>query len=323
MRVTQSTNFGIAGILAISGIVLAGGCGSNGSSGERSASVRGGEGGPVVLQVAGSAYDSSDFRKYVQDAFGKGKLSNVSLSRLFDRFTEEKLLLEAARRQGLTLTREEKKEYLAKIAAESPPDDAEAMTAESPDGPVFDRVLIEKYSYQFIKGIHVSDEEVHSFYEEHKKDYLLPERVKASQVLLKTENKAVEARRLLEGASEEAFRKTAREESAGPEAFKGGEMGIFKIGDLPYEMEKVIFALDEGLLSPVFESSYGFHIFRVDRKFPPQLLSEEEASPSIRTKVLDAKIKDALASHMEELKSSLIWNSHPSKLFFEYQRNDQ
>ncbi len=313
----------MAGILAIGGIVLAGGCGSNGSSGERSASVRGGERESVVLQIADSAYSSSDFSKYVQDAFGKGKLSSVSLSRLFDRFTEEKLLLEAARRQGLTLTREEKKDYLAKIAAESPPEDAKAMTAESTEAPVFDRLLIEKYSHQFIKGIQVSDEEIHSFYEDHKKDYLLPERVKASQVLLKTENKAVEVRRLLEGASEETFRKTAREESAGPEAFKGGEMGIFKIGDLPYEMEKIIFALDEGRLSPVFESSYGFHIFRVDRKFSPQLLSEAEASPSIRTKVLDAKIKDALASHMDELKSSLIWNSYPSKLFFKYQRNDQ
>jgi len=100
-------------------------------------------------------------------------------------------------------------------------------------------------------------------------------------------------------------------------------MGIFKIGDLPYEMEKVIFALDEGRLSPVFESSYGFHIFRVDRKFPPQLLSEEEASPAIRTRVLEAKIKDALASHLDELKSSLIWNSRPSQLYFKYQRNDQ
>jgi parvulin-like peptidyl-prolyl isomerase len=313
----------IAGILAIGGIVLAAGCGSNGSSGERSASVRGGEREPVVLQVAASAYSGSDFRKYVQDAFGKGKLSNVSLSRLFDRFTEEKLLLEAARRQGLTLTRQEKNDYLAKIAAESPPEDAKTMTAESTDSPVFDRLLIEKYSYQFIKGIQVSDEEVHSFYEEHKKDYLLPERVKSSQVLLKSENKAVEVRRLLEGASEEAFRQMARKESTGPEAFKGGEMGTFKIGDLPYEMEKVIFALDEGRLSPVFESSYGFHIFRVDRKFPPQLLSEAEASPSIRIRVLDAKIKDALASHMDELKSSLIWTSYPSKLFFEYQRNDQ
>jgi parvulin-like peptidyl-prolyl isomerase len=131
----------------------------------------------------------------------------------------------------------------------------------------------------------------------------------------------VEVLRRLGDTSEEEFRRIARQESAGPEAFKGGAMGVFKAGDLPYEMEKVVFSLGEGRLSPVVESSYGYHIFRVDLKLPPQLLPEAEAAPSIRLKLLDGKVKDAQAAHLEELKGTLSWSSHPDGLSFVYQRN--
>lgn len=276
----------------------------------------------TVLNVEGSEYMVSDFDRYVRANAGTGKLSDLSLSRLFDKFVEEKLLLEGARREGISLTLEEKKDYLAKLAYESPPEDAALLIGREQDESRFDRPLIEKYTYPLLKDIGVQNQEIQAYYEEHKRDFLLPERVKVSQVLLKSEEKAVEILRNLENIGEEEFRKVAREESTGPEAFKGGEMGIFKNGDLPYEMEKVIFALEEGKLSRVVESSYGFHIFRLDKKFAPQLLSEAEAAPSIRIKILDGKIKETLASRLERLKKSLTWSSHPKRLNFTYQRNE-
>jgi hypothetical protein len=311
-----------AALLAVCVVFLAVGCGK-GPDLQKASSPNGAGGrGRTVLNVEGSAYTASDFDRYVRANAGKEKLSDLSLSRLFDKFVEEKLLLEGAGRQGVSLTPEEKKDYLAKLAGESPPEDAAVPTRREQDESRFDRPLIDKYTYPLLKDIRAQDQEVHAYYEEHKKDFLLPERVKVSQVLLETEHKAVEVLRNLENAGEEEFRKVAREESAGPEAFRGGEMGVFKNGDLPYEMEKVIFALEEGKLSRVVESSYGYHIFRLDKKFPPQLLSEAEVAPSIRIKILDGKVKEALVSHLEGLKRSLTWSSHPKGLNFIYQRNE-
>jgi len=322
MRVVSPLLDGPAALLAACVVFLAAGCG-NGSD-LRKASLPEDAGDPdrIVLNVEGSAFTATDFDRYVRTNAGKGKLSDLSLSRLFDKFVEEKLFLEAARRQGVSLTPEEKKDYLAKMTGESLPEEAAVPTQGEQDESRFDRPLIEKYTYLLLKDIRVQDEEVRATYEEHKKDFLLSERVKVSQILLETEEKAVEILKNLENATEEEFRKIAREESAGPEAFKGGEMGIFKNGDLPYEMEKVIFALEEGRLSRVVESSYGYHIFRLDKKFPPELLSEAEAAPSIRVRILDGKVKEALALHLEELRRSLTWSSHPEMLNFTYQRNE-
>jgi parvulin-like peptidyl-prolyl isomerase len=322
MRVVSPLLDRPAALLAACVVFLAAGCG-NGSDLRKASSPNGaGDPGRIVLNVEGSAFTASDFDRYVRTNAGTGKLSDLSLSRLFDKFVEEKLLLEAARRQGVSLTQEEKKDYLVKLAGESLPEEAAAPARGEQDESLFDRPLIDKYAYPLLKDIRVQDEEVRATYEEHKKDFLLPERVRVSQVLLETEEKAVEVLRNLENATEEEFRKIAQEESAGPEAFKGGKMGVFKNGDLPYEMGKVIFALEEGKLSRVVESSYGYHIFRLDKRFPPELLSEEEAAPSIRIRILDGKVKEALASHLEELKGSLAWSSHPEMLNFAYQRDE-
>jgi parvulin-like peptidyl-prolyl isomerase len=308
MRAQFPRTFPPVSLAAILVVVCIGACGNREKAADR-----------TILEVEGTVYRNSDLDLYVRDNAGKGELSPASLSRLYDRFVEEKLLLAAARGQGVTLTSEERKAYRTKLSGEIPP--REPGQGVPDDELMFDRPLIEKYSYRFLGVLGVRDDEVHAFYEEHKRDFLVPERVRVSQILLETENKAVEVLGRLGDASEEEFRRIARQESAGPEAFKGGAMGVFKAGDLPYEMEKVVFSLGEGRLSPVVESSYGYHIFRVDRKLPPQLLPEAEAAPSIRLKILDGKVKDAQAAHLEELKGTLSWSSHPDGLSFVYQRN--
>ncbi|HVP90286.1 MAG TPA: peptidylprolyl isomerase [Terriglobales bacterium] len=275
-----------------------------------------------VLRVESREFTNEDLADYVRATGGSDakKLSADSLSRLYDRFVDEKILLEAARRRNMTLTWEEKKAYLAKIAAESDPDKtAPPPDPAAPEG-VFDGLLIEKYDYQVVKDIKVEEAEVRAYYDEHKKDFLLSERVQVSQILVPTEQRAVAVLRRVGNAPEAEFRKAAREESSGPEAFKGGVMGVYRQGDLPYDMEKVIFAMDVGSVSRVVESSYGYHIFRLDAKFPPQLQSLAEAAPAVRVRVLERKIGEALTAHLAGLKDTLSWQAFPENLFFAYQR---
>ena len=57
--------------------------------------------------------------------------------------------------------------------------------------------------------------------------------------------------------------------------------------------------------------------------FTPVLVSEEEASPAIKGKVLDQKVKERVSRHIEELKESMDWSFYPLNLPFPYQRIDQ
>ena len=277
----------------------------------------------VVLRVGETTSSNADFFAFVSRAADEDTeaLSQEALSRLFDRFIDEKILLEAARRAGVTLSDEEKQAYLSRVSSDQDSSSPVGETGLS-EG-VFDRLVVDKYVYEKLRDLDVSRAEIRNYYNEHKKDFLLAERVQVSQILYDTEEKAVSALRRLEKASPDEFRRTAREESIGPEAAREGLMGVYKPGDLPADMEKVIFALPEGKISQVVESSYGFHIFRVDRKLFPHLQTEEEATPVIRLKVLDEKSKQALAAHLEELKGVLDWGVFYEELTFPYQRLDK
>jgi len=278
----------------------------------------------TILEIEGTLYSNSDLDKYVRAILGDDQetLTVISLSRLFDNFIEEKLLLKTARMTNMILTEREKEEYLAKLLEELSAEENQVSLDEMDKDMLFERLLIEKYTYEIIRNIEVSDDEIKEYYGLNRRDFLQPERVKVSQILLETENKAIIVMEKVKASSEEEFRKVAQEESVGLEALKGGEMGVFEMGQLPFEMERVIFSLEEGEIGPIVESSYGFHIFRVDERFEPKLISEEEASDSIRVKILDSKIKLRISRHIEELRMSLDWNFYPLNLPFPYQRID-
>ena len=278
----------------------------------------------TILKIEDTLYSNADFEKYVRATLGEDQeaLTVVSLSRLFDNFVDEKILLHAARAQNMVLTEKEKEDYLAKLSDELSTEDRDVSLDEGDRDFLLERLLIEKYTYELVRNIGVQEEEIKGYYELHRRDFLRPERVKVSQILLETENKAIEVLERVRNADEDGFRQMAREESVGLEALKGGEMGVFEMGQLPFEMEKVIFSLQEGELSQVVKTSYGYHIFRVDKRLDPKLISEEEASPSIREIILDRKIEERISRHMEDLKLSIVWNFYPLNLPFPYQRID-
>ena len=314
-------------VLPILGLLLAAACGSGEGQGPVSrvaglvqAKLRG----RPVLRVEKSEFVNADFRAYLDatDADAKG-LPAESLSRLFDRFVDEKILLEAARERRIVLSEDEKKESLAKLAVDAISASEPGRSETAPPGGAFDRFLIEKYIFLVVRDTRVDGGEVLAYYEQHKKDFLLQERAQVSQILVDTEEKAVSVLRRLERAGEPEFRTIALEESLGPESSKRGVMGVFQPGDLPADMERVIFALDEGRTSQVVESPYGFHIFRLDRKFPPALQTESEAAPEIQRRIMAQKMKDVLAAHVGGLKDTLSWQAFTENLFFTYQRLDE
>lgn len=315
---------GLAGVFLC--LLLLAQCGSKKSSTGAESSVA--EAQPVesrvVLQVRETAYSEAQFNQYVRDEAGTEAkaLEAPTLSRLFDEFIEQKLFLQAALDQKMTVSLDEKKQYLAKQAGESWPEEEKTILLQSDSGPLFDKMLVEKYTSGVAKDIKVDDDEVQRYYDLHKSEFFLPERVEVSQILLPTEAKAVEVWDKAKLASEEEFKAMATAESIGPEAPRGGEMGIYQKGQLPAEWEEPIFSLAEGQVSPVIESSYGFHVFRVDKKYEPEWIPLEKASPTIKLNLLDLKVKAGVSRRLNELEEKLEWTAFPENLSFPYQRID-
>jgi hypothetical protein len=277
---------------------------------------------PVILQVGSSSYFRSDFESYVRHTLGRldEPLSALALSRLFDCFCEDRIVLEQARQQQISLTEEEMKEYLAKVKGQLEPDKKEEFS-DSDLKALQDKLLVDKYIYLLVKDITVSDQEIKAYYDGHKSEFLQPERFEVYQILVDSEEKAVEVLDSIRGRTVEDFQAAARRASIGPEAGRGGRLGIFGPGQLPFEIERVILALPEGQLSQVVESSYGYHIFLLNKRFEPEIVPLEKAGPGIRLKLLDQKISLAVAEHLAELKKHLGWQALTQNLSFLYQRN--
>jgi parvulin-like peptidyl-prolyl isomerase len=276
----------------------------------------------VILGIEGTAYTNADFFKYARLTVGKdaAELPAASLSRLYDDFVEKKILYKGAQDQGVVLGDDEKKAYLDKMRT-ALGEGGNALLSGADEDVLMETLLVEKSFYLLVKDINVEDKEIAEYYAQHKSDYVLPERIQVSQILLATEGEASEVREQLKDANEEEFRNVARARSAGPEAAKGGIMGVFSAGQLPPELEKVIFPLKEGEISRVVESTYGYHIFRLDKTFEARLVPYEESVASIRAKIQEAKGQEIKARHIQELKASMDWKSYAENLPFAYIRN--
>ncbi|MDW3229442.1 MAG: peptidyl-prolyl cis-trans isomerase [Acidobacteriota bacterium] len=275
-----------------------------------------------VFRIEEKIYTLSDFENYVRHLNpDQQEVSEEALRLLFEQFVEDRLILYSARKQGLELTEEEKQAFFKRLIRDYPAE--EDLTEKlAQDQSLEESLLIEKYKYEKIKELIVTEDEIEKYYNENKKDFLVPERVKVSQILVTSSDLAIRLREKLLNAEEEEFRQAARDFSESPDAYKGGLMGIFKPGELPFDMEKVIFSLEEGKLSTVFQSAYGYHLFRLDKKYPPALLELDEIRPQIRNLLLETRVKDIVAKEVEELKATYHWELYPENLPFSYEGTD-
>lgn len=276
----------------------------------------------AFLKIEGEEYDENDFSMYISLQLGKDyrHLAAVALSRLMDQFIEERLWAAAGRREGLVVSEEEMEAYKRRFSAEG----EKVSVASFNERDITESLLSEKYLGKITAGITVTDEEVDRYYQLHQREFLLPERVKISQILVDSQAKAVRLRDELKNNNDESlFRQLARASSLGPEASRGGELGVFSFNELPQEIAREIFGLKEAELSPVVESPYGFHIFRLDARFEPTLLTKEEAAPKIRIKLAEAKVEELKRKRFEELKVNLDWEFFPQRLSFHYEKEDQ
>jgi hypothetical protein len=84
---------------------------------------------------------------------------------------------------------------------------------------------------------------------------------------INAEARAKAERVLAEARSEGAdFTEIATNESEGPSAGDGGELGEFGRGEMVPEFEEAAFALQPGEISDIVETQFGYHIIKVDAR---------------------------------------------------------
>ena len=240
----------------------------------------------VVARIGNQDFRYEDFHGYVEESLGgdASRFGSAVLSRLFERFVDDQLLVQLARDRGL-------------VEGEATVHEA-AMRLLEASTPV------------------VSLSEIESYYAEHRSDFARPPRVRLRQILVQDRAAAELALAELEVGVD--FGEVARLRSIGPSASAGGLQGELSSEDLPPALADVVFELGEGEWSELLEADYGFRIFQVERLLPEETLTLSEAAPRVRTLLEEAQSEELVRAAAAQARQEYNLRVAVERLPFEY-----
>ncbi len=121
----------------------------------------------------------------------------------------------------------------------------------------------------------VSDDELRRYFEENRAQFgRRPETISFTQVVIlpkASDSARATARARLEEAMKELaagadFATVARKYSEDPSTRdRGGDLGWFRSGAMVREFDQMAFAMQPGQISPIIETSFGFHIIKLEK----------------------------------------------------------
>lgn len=148
--------------------------------------------------------------------------------------------------------------------------------------------------------ISVSEKEAENYFHAHPGACRTEMRIRALQIVVRDPHKAGEIKTRLDQG--EDFSAVAARESLGPEASRGGNLGLIARRTLPEPLDKTLFKLPAGKISPIVRSAYGWHIFKVTEIHPAGTRSFADCRKDIMAGLRAQKEDAAFAAWLEELK---------------------
>jgi peptidyl-prolyl cis-trans isomerase C len=202
-----------------------------------------------------------------------------------DQMIERKILVQEARRSGITVSREELNQAISEIKKDYPGEEfweklnLKGISLDEWKTRLEEKLLAEKMIriVSHYQG-KIDEKEALQYYEAHHSEFQVKPKVRARQIIVSDGEEAIQIlKRLKKG---ESFEKLAMKKSLGPEKANGGDLGYFSQGEKPAEFDQV-FSMEVGAISDVIKSPYGYHIFKLEEKIEPREIPFVEAKAGI------------------------------------------
>jgi len=149
----------------------------------------------------------------------------------------------------------------------------------------------------------VSDQDIKDYYDKNKESFVMATEIKASHILVKTEEEARKVlARLKKGEKFEAIARAVSLDTAS--AKNGGDVGFFKKGQMVPEFERAAASLKVGDISIPVKTQFGYHIIKVTDKKTGAPVEFEKVRDLISQKLSGEKQKEAFEAYIAELKKT-------------------
>ncbi|WIF95383.1 peptidylprolyl isomerase [Caminicella sporogenes] len=161
--------------------------------------------------------------------------------------------------------------------------------------------LLKQYALKkLLEDVEVTEEELLDYYNQNKNYFKTPESVRASHILVDTEEKANDIlEELNKGLS---FESAAEKYSKCPSKTNGGDLGYFTRGRMVPEFEKASFEMEKGEISKPVKTQFGYHIIKLIDKKEESISKFEDVKNRLKEQLLMNKQRQVYLNRVNELK---------------------
>lgn len=174
-------------------------------------------------------------------------------------------------------------------------------------------IITKVINYEVKSNIHIEENEIKKYYEEHRDEFKTPEEVRVRHMVFmysKEEKDSSKEEVIRKKAADilnkiregEDFAKLASIYSEDLSAKSGGDLGYFSRGKMIKDFEDAAFILKKGEVSDVIRTPYGFHIIKCEDKKEAGFRPAEEVSGEIEKSIFLEKMKSLKNIWMKKMK---------------------
>jgi len=158
----------------------------------------------------------------------------------------------------------------------------------------------------------VTNQQVEQYYQQHQKDYQVPDEVKVRHILIKVapnadaktdaaaKQKAEDLLKQIKGGADFAQLAKANSDDPGSKE-QGGELGMIQRGVTVPAFETAAFGLQPGQYSDVIKTQFGYHILQVEAKQTAHLKPLDEVKAQIVATLTRQQEAEQQASYAQQL----------------------
>lgn len=279
----------------------------------------------AITQSEVSLYLRPLYEQLRQHAQGEelAKQVNEVRLKLLNQLIEDRLVYQEAKARGINVDEAEIDGMIEELKDKFP-SVAEFEKALLQDGVTVNE-LRERYQRQIaIKKLHdleirshvvVSPQDVEEYYKKRQSEFAEEESIRIRSITVRkteeAENKGLadeNAKKKLETIEAriktgESFEKLAQELSEDTNAKEAGMIGWIKRGEMLPSIESVLFESQPGAITPILETSAGYHLFKIEEKKVGRVPPLEEIRDKIRNVLFHEEAQKRFEEWMNQLKS--------------------
>jgi peptidyl-prolyl cis-trans isomerase C len=259
----------------------------------------------VVARVNGETVTRTELEEYVRNLEGQAGSPIPADQRdriyrgVIDQLVGYKLLLQEAQARKVAVPDADVDARIAEVKKQFPSEDLfmqtlidRKMTLDQIKGDARrDMSIARLIDAEIAPRIAVKPAQVDDFYKNNPDKFQQPERVRASHILIRTENADAATKAKARSKAQQIlkdvkagkdFAALARQHSEDPgSAVNGGDLGFFAQGQMVGPFNDAAFSLTPGATSDLVETQFGYHIIRVAEKQPARTVPLDEERPRI------------------------------------------